>query len=106
MTLLVARILADNANDTLAPDDAAGFTETLDGGADLHRKLDSGILSPGLVKNAWEVGSQSERAGFIAQQRGLASGEEGFLGRIAKVVFRVFREAEICGSEISAGMMS
>ncbi len=36
LALLVAGILADDADHTLAADDAAGFTEGLDGGTDSH----------------------------------------------------------------------
>lgn len=36
LALLVTGILADDADHTLAADDAAGFTEGLDGGTDSH----------------------------------------------------------------------
>ncbi len=36
LALFVARVLADDAHHALPPDDAAGFTEALDGGTDLH----------------------------------------------------------------------
>jgi hypothetical protein len=36
LALFVARVLADDAGHPFPPDDAAGFTEALDGGTDLH----------------------------------------------------------------------
>src|SRR5437762_584552 len=36
LALFVARVLADDSDHTLPPDDAAGFADALDGGTDLH----------------------------------------------------------------------
>ena len=46
MALLVARVLANDAHDTLPADDAAGFTKLFDGRTDFHgRKEGNGVCS-------------------------------------------------------------
>ena len=42
LALLVARVLANNADDTLPADDPAGFTQLFDGRTDFHGRMVGG----------------------------------------------------------------